>query len=407
MFPRSWPRAVRLALSGLIVVLMIGVGLVLMVSAMMANPTMVDPATTDVTDFGVVTFGLGMLVLLTLPFYRRAPLLPIVTGAVAALLLRLDPFVLAVGLTVWIVRARHRWHWAVAAAGIAVVLFSAGLHLHALSGWPDEDYQRTGQILIPALTVLCLGLMLGISLSVRQRRAARAAEAHAAAAEHTSEQLTEQLTRQRERQDLAREVHDTLASDLSGLSLHVGGLEKAAQSAGDPTLGHELRTTRHYADRALVNLRALLTSLREGGADDGAPTPSPQGVTSLQTLFAEASAGGVEVRPFVLLDGFSTAPDALQHAVHRITQEALTNVLRHSSDSTAEVSLTGAAGQGIELRVTNRVPHEPRFTGGSRTGLIGLQERAQALGGTAEARQEDGRFILTVRLPWPPPDSPR
>lgn len=405
MFPRTWPRVVRVILSGIVVLVMMGTGLLVTVTALMTNPGYIDPTTDEPSTLGVIMTGLGMLALLTLPFYRRAPLVPMIAGTVVALLLRLDPFVLAVGLTVWIVRAERRWHWAVAAAGFAIIMICAGLHLHALSGWPDPDYRRTGQILVAVVTVLCLGLVLGISLGVRQRRSARAAEAHARAAEHSNEQLTEQLTRQQERQVLAREVHDTLASDLSGLSLHVGGLEKAARHAGDPRLDDELRTTRHYADRALTNLRTLLTSLREGGAGDDAPAPSPQGVADLQALFAEAAAGGVDVRPFVLIDGFSSAPDALQHAVRRILQEALTNVLRHSSDRTAEISLTGGEDQGIDLRVTNRVPEQPRFTAGSGTGLVGLEERARALGGTVETRQHEGRFILTVRLPWPLPET--
>lgn len=400
MLPRTWPRTVRAVVSGLIVLTMVVVGLLVLVSATMTDPALADPATGEATDFGVVMAGLGMLALLTLRLYRRAPLVPMLAGTVAALLLGLDPFVLAVGLTVWIVRARRRWHWAVAAAGIAVILVSAGLHLHALSGWPDEEHRRTGQITVVALTVLCLGLVLGISLWTRQRRSAEAAEAQARAAEHTSEQLSEQLTRRRERDELAREVHDTLASDLSGLSLHVGGMEKAVQTTQDPQLREGLRTTRDYADQALTNLRALLTSLRESGADDDAPAPAPQGIADLQALFEEASAQGVQVRPFVLVDGYSTAPQALQHTVRRITGEALTNVLRHSSDRAAEVSIAGAPGRGIDLRVSNRTADSARFTSGSGTGLTGIRERAQLLGGTAEVEHADDLFTLTVHLPW-------
>lgn len=400
MLPRTWPRPVRAVVSGLIVLTMIAVGLLILVAATMTNPAMVQPATEEVTDFGAVMAGLGMLVLLTLPLYRRAPLVPMIAGAVAALLLRLDPFVLAVGLTVWTARARRRWHWAVAAAGVAVILISAGLHLYALSGWPDEDYRRTGQVLVAALTALCLGLVLGLSLWTRQRRSVEAAEAQARAAEHTSEQLSEQLTRRRERDELAREVHDTLASDLSGLSLQVGGLEKAVQTTDDPQIREELRTTRRYADQALTNLRSLLTSLREDGADDETPAPSPQGIDDLQALFAEASAQGVEVRPFVLVDGYSTAPHALQHTVRRITGEALTNVLRHSSDRAAEVSISGSPGRGIDLQVSNRAADSTAFTSGSGTGLTGIRERAELLGGTAEVEHADDLFTLTVHLPW-------
>lgn len=407
MLPRTWPRAVRAVASILIVVTMIAVGLMVLVSATMTNPAYTDTATGRPTEFGALVAGLGMLVLLTLPWYRRAPLVPMIAGSLAALLLRLDPFVVAVGLTVWMARAQRRWEWAVAAAGFLVILLSAGLHLQALSGWPDEDYQRTGFVLVPALTVLCLGLVLGISLWTRQRRSTETAQAHARAAEHSSEQLSGQLTRQRERHDLAREVHDTLASDLSGLSLHVGGLEKTAQTGEDPQLSDGLRTTRRYADQALTNLRTLLTSLREGGADEGVPAQAPQGIADLQELFTEASANGLDVRPFVLLDGYATAPAALQHTVRRITQEALANVQRHSSDRTADVSITGAPGQGVELRFSNRTSSAPGFTAGSGTGLIGLRERAQLLGGTAEVQHAQGQFVVTVRMPWPGPERDR
>lgn len=405
MLPRTWPRLARAVVSALAAVMMIAVGLVMLALAMMTNPDMLDPATEEITDFAAAMGVIGMLILLTLPLYRRAPLVLMIAGSVSALLLQLDPFVLAVGLTVWMVRARHRWQWAVAGAGFVVILLSAGLHLQSLSAWPDEEYRRTGQVLVLALTVLCLGLVLGISLWGRQRRSTETAQAHARAAEHSSEQLSEQLALQRERHDLAREVHDTLASDLSGLSLHVGGLEKAAQSSQDPQLSDGLRTTRRYADQALTNLRTLLTSLRESGAGEGIPAPPPRGMLDLQDLFEEAAATGLTVRPFVLMDGYAAAPDALQHAVRRITQESLANVLRHSSDQSVEVSITGSPGQGVNLRFSNLTPSEPRFTAGSDTGLIGLRERAQLLGGSAEVHHAEGRFVVSAHLPWPVPDA--
>lgn len=405
MLQRTWRSAVaRVLLSGAVVVTMFLVGLLMLTLATTTDPEMFDPATEEITDFAAAMAVIGMLILFTLPWYRRAPLVLLVAGSVSALLLGLDPFVLAVGLTVWVVRAQYRWQWAVAAAGFAVILVSAGLHIQALSGWPDEDYRRTGQVLVLAFTVLCLGLVLGIGLWGRQRRSTEAAEVQARAAEQSSEQLSEQLARQRERHDLAREVHDTLASDLSGLSLHVGGLEKSTQNGEDPQFSDELRTTRRYADQALTNLRTLLTSLREGGAGEEVPAQSPQGIADLQSLFEEAGANGLQVHPFVLLDGYASAPEALQHTVRRITQEALTNALRHSSDLTAELSITGSAGQGIQLRISNRTSGESHFTAGSGTGLVGMKERAQLLGGSAEVDQPEGRFIVTVHLPWPTPE---
>lgn len=393
--------ALRALLSGAIVVVMMFAGLVVLALATMTSPDFTDPETGDPTDFGVLQFGLGMLVLLVLPWYRKAPLLLMGAGAVSALLLQMDPFVLAVGLTVWMVRCRRRWHWIVAGVGLALIVLNTVLHLHALSQWPDAEYQRTGQVLVLALAVLCVALVLGISLWARQKRSTEQAEAHAQSAQQSSDQLSGELARQREREDLAREVHDTLAGRLSGLSLQVGSLEETAQRGDEDQLDDALRTTRSYADQALTDLRVLLTSLRESGASSATPEKTPTGIPDLQDLLDDAAATGLEVRPYILLDGYSSAPAALQRAILRITQEGLTNALRHSEDRVVHLSISGDQRSGVRLGFTNRSTAESGFSGGSGTGLIGIRERAQLLGGTVEVHTKGEEFVVSVFLPWP------
>ncbi|WP_120004171.1 sensor histidine kinase [Nesterenkonia muleiensis] len=402
MLPRTRRRsALRALLSGAIVVVMICAGLLVLVMASMTSPQMTDPETGGPTDFGALMAGLGMLVLLALPWYRKAPLVLMVAGAVSALVLRMDPFVLAVGLTVWIVRCRQRWQWAVGGIGLALIVLNTVLHLHGLSQWPDAEYRRTGQVLVVAMTVLCVGLVLGISLWTRQKRSTKHAESQAQSAQQNSELLSGELARQREREDLAREVHDTLAGRLSGLSLQVGSLEQTAQRGDEDQLDEALRTTRSYADQALADLRVLLTSLRESGASATIPAKTPTGVPDLQDLLDDAAAAGLEVRPYILLDGYSSAPPALQRAILRITQEALTNALRHSEDRVVHLSISGDQQRGVRLGFSNRSTTGPGFSGGAGTGLIGIRERAHLLGGTAEVRTEGGEFAVSVFLPWP------
>lgn len=401
MLPRKRLHpALRLLISALIVTLMIFIGLLLLVSASMTSPVATDPETGEITDAGVVTTFFGMLILLTLPWYRRAPLVPMIAGTVGALILQTDPFVLAVGLTVWIVRCRSRWQWAVAGVGLAVIPLNAVLHLVRLSPWPDEDYVQTGRVLVTCLSVICLGLVLGISLWARQRRSTQRAEADAQSAQHSSEQLSDELTRRREREDLAREVHDTLAGRLSGLSLQVGSLEQTAQRGDEGQLDEALRTTRRYADQALTDLRILLASLRESGASSAAPAQTPAGIPDLQDILDDAASSGLDIRPYILLDGYSGAPAALQRAILRITQEALTNALRHSTDQVVRMSLTGNPQQGVRLGFGNRAGAASGFSGGSQTGLIGIRERAELLGGSMEARHEGEEFTVAVLLPW-------
>ncbi|WP_146340321.1 sensor histidine kinase [Nesterenkonia sp. NBAIMH1] len=404
MTPRNRRRAaLRALLSGAAVVLMIAVGILLLTSSLMTSVRAIDPHTDEVTDFGVVQFMLGTLVLLTLPWYRRLPSLLLCAGAANALIVQADPLVLAVGLTVWMARARQRWHWAVAAAGVAAILANAAIHLNALRGWPDEDYQRTGQLLVAAMAVICLGLVVGIALWARLRRSAQQAAVEARTAQDSAEELSGELARERERQELAREVHDTLAGRLSGLSLQVGSLEKSAQRGEVQHLDDALRTTRSYADQALLDLRTLLTSLREGGVAPSAPARTPAGAQDLQDLFEDAVSAGLSVRPYVLLDGYSSAPEALQRGIFRITQEALTNALRHSSDRAADCRIVGDPERGVHLEVSSRSSGPSTFAGGSGTGLVGIRERAELLGGRADITHEDHMFHLRVELPWGPP----
>ncbi len=406
MAPRTRLHAsVRWAIACTVVVVMIFTGLLIMSLASMASPTTTDPRSMEVTDIGAMRVGMGMLILLTLPWYRRAPLLLILTGTVNAIVLQLDPFVLAVGLTVWISRARLRWHWAVAGAGVLVIAVNAVLHVLTLTRWPDADYARTGQILSPTLAALGIAVLLGVSLGVRQRRSAQQARAHAQSARNSSAELSDEIVRQREREDLAREVHDTLAGRLSGLSLHVGSLEATAQHSDPEHLDEALRTTRSYADHALTDLRTLLTSLREGGSSSAAPAKAPDGAADLQDLLDDASSAGLEVHPFILLDGYAAAPDTLQRAVLRITQEALTNALRYSSDRRVHARITGDQNRGITLDFRNRSAAEPGFRQGAGTGLVGITERAELLGGTVEVSAENSEFTVRVHLPVEPPDT--
>lgn len=399
--PLKSHTAVRTLLHVVVVVLMFATGFLLLIASLMTSTSNIDPATQQVTDLGALRATVGLLVLLTLPWFRRAPAVLLVAGTLSAAVLLTEPFVLAVGLTVWIVRCVRRWHWAIAAAGMGVVILNAVSHLLALNHWPNPDYRAIGQLLVVVGVLLCLVLVAGIGFWGRQKRRTADAEAHARSAAADSEQLSTQLVRQREREELAREVHDTLASRLSVLSLQTGSLESAAQRTGDEQLHTVLRTTRSYADQALTDLRVLLTSLREGGGSDSpAPRDAPGGTEDLQDLLDDASSSGLHVRPYILLDSYATAPDAVRRAVLRVTQEALTNALRHSSDRTVDVRVEGGPGRGIRLTFTNQHHPDARFEAGSGTGLTGIRERVEVLGGVVTDERTDDQFRLTVRLPW-------
>jgi signal transduction histidine kinase len=95
-------------------------------------------------------------------------------------------------------------------------------------------------------------------------------------------------------------------------------------------------------------------------------------------------------------------PPALEVAVYRICQEALTNVARHSEATACTVALS--AGDGLVLLVVedNGVGFHPATVPAPHgLGLIGMRERAQALGGTfAIETRAGGGTQVRVSLPF-------
>ena len=97
-------------------------------------------------------------------------------------------------------------------------------------------------------------------------------------------------------------------------------------------------------------------------------------------------------------------PAAVQLALFRIVQEALTNALRHG-DTSAPVSVRLAwlpaiarGGPGVQLEVRNRRKAGARQSA-SGHGLIGMGERASLVGGWLNAGELDGDFAVTAVLP--------
>ncbi len=92
-------------------------------------------------------------------------------------------------------------------------------------------------------------------------------------------------------------------------------------------------------------------------------------------------------------------PPGTDLAAFRIVQEALTDIVRHSGSRTAEVRLHYGP-DALELTVDDAGPALSGTDSGGGNGLVGMRERAAALGGTAEAgARPDGGFRVRARLP--------
>ena len=191
-----------------------------------------------------------------------------------------------------------------------------------------------------------------------------------------------------ERVRIARDMHDVVAHSLAVVIAQADGARYAA--ASDPDAASEALTTIAQTSRAaLSDVRGLLTQLRHRQGEG----PQP-GLADLETLFAQVRQAGIE--PRVTVDPMPQAepPAAIQLAVYRILQEALTNAIRHGS-GTVDVHLAWHPDR-VELTVRNPAPERPDAAG---HGLIGMRERAQLVGGAVQTERAEGLFTVRARLP--------
>lgn len=195
-----------------------------------------------------------------------------------------------------------------------------------------------------------------------------------------------------ERLRIARELHDVLAHSISVINVQAGvGL---ALLDSDPEQARTaLITIKAAGKEALGEVRQVLDTLRTPG--DAPRTPAP-GLARLPELVEQAAGAGLTVG----VEGEAPElPPGTDLAAFRIVQEALTNVVRHSGSRHARVVLDHD-GRELWLRIDDDGPATGTGAGGSGSGLVGMRERAAALGGTIEAGpRADGGFRVLAVLP--------
>ncbi|MFC9647053.1 sensor histidine kinase [Streptomyces sp. NPDC056937] len=266
------------------------------------------------------------------------------------------------------------------------------LIVHWLYRWLPPAHDRPapwGEQLVIAAFVLAL---CAASELVRVRREQWAREGAERA-------VAKKRRENEERLRIARELHDVLAHSISVINVQAGvGL---ALLDSDPEQARTALTTIKAASKeALGEVRQVLDTLRTPGDAPRAPAP---GLDRLPELVEQAASAGLAVG--IRRDGERAAlPPGIDLAAFRIIQEALTNVVRHSGSRTAEIGL-GYAPELLELRIDDAGPATGGDTGGGGNGLVGMRERAAALGGTIEAGpRPDGGFRVRATLPLRPGD---
>ncbi|MGO4957813.1 sensor histidine kinase [Luteococcus sp. Sow4_B9] len=221
--------------------------------------------------------------------------------------------------------------------------------------------------------------------------------------ERQSQELQHQAVVE-ERLRIARELHDVVAHHVSVMGIQAAGARRLLQRNPDGA-AEALANVEESARQSVTQMRGLLGALRAvdpsaGGDDEGGREPQPT-LAELPTLVESFSRDGlavdltiVEPRPGSL----EALPLPLQLSLYRTVQEALTNVVRHSTAREASVQLR-LEERHVEAEVLDA--GRPRTgTSGSGLGLLGMRERVTSHGGSSEiGPRVTGGYRVRVRFP--------
>lgn len=334
---------------------------------------------------------------------------------------------IVVGLPVALMFVRRRYPWAVLVACVACfVVVSLTLVLTPFSALPTglavftiatRTNRRTVVItvlcvlavMIPAsvfhewaslhpLTMLVLvmvGFFAAAGDAIRSRRAyideitQRAVQAEQTREAEASRRVAEDRLR------IARDLHDTVAHQISVINLHAAVASRAIDDDPDAAKS-ALMTVGTASRRVLSEIGDLLSTLR--APDESQPLAPTPGMGMVGVLIDEFEASGLHVT--ARIDGELTdLPATVDLAGYRLVQEALTNAHKHGSVPRAHVWIEREES-ALRLVVTN-----PTSSGASADeapaghGLLGIRERVTGVGGTLSTGRDGGTFRVDALIP--------
>jgi signal transduction histidine kinase len=260
----------------------------------------------------------------------------------------------------------------------------------------DDDYYgfllRVGQQVAKVV-------LAGKAYERRQAEAAARASRLARALRRTEERALEARFAAvlEERTRLAREIHDTLLQGFTGVGLQL--VAATSQVTGSPEAIAALRDVLALAQKTLRDARSAVWDLRASERVNG------DFLATLRSTAEEAARCAGVLLDFQVTGRPRTLP-AVEAILGRVAQEAIANVVKHAAAQT--IRLTVAYGtKGVRLSVVDDGrgfvvgPHFRSY--GGHWGLLGMQERATAIGAKLLVRSAPGRGTeIVLRAPYAP-----
>ncbi|HLH26682.1 MAG TPA: sensor histidine kinase [Chloroflexota bacterium] len=279
----------------------------------------------------------------------------------------------------------------------------------------------------PGLPLLAIGYWVGLFWTVAVltsllagslQRALQQSRAHAHALSQLSAELEDRVAAQtaellhqereaatlEERARLARDIHDALAQNLTGIIVQLGAVQRA-RSVAPGEVDEHLDLAQRMARESLAEARRSVWNLRAPALARGDLGDALRGLVA-RPVSPEATARFAQVgEPWPL-------PPAVEAALLRVCQEALANVAKHARATAVAVTLEYSAtavrlavrdnGVGFDAAALRERPsHAAPWRG---FGLLGMRERLAALGGTLILKSDGGAEVVAA---VPRPDTAR
>ncbi|QYH35952.1 sensor histidine kinase [Salinibacterium sp. M195] len=252
--------------------------------------------------------------------------------------------------------------------------------------WP----QSPGEFMSLVGTFVGMTALLGLSWT-----AGLLARTQAIARESKSARLVAESVAavELERNQIARDMHDVVAHSLAVVIAQADGARYA--SAADPAMADSaLSTISGTAREALTDVRLLLEQLRH--SQSLGPQP---GLADISALVEQMRSAGLQIE--VVENGPSVElPAGKQIALYRITQEAMTNALRHGDPAAPALLSIEWSGETVTVTMKNRIAKQDSLAE-QRTGhgLIGMRERALLTAAQLDVGPEGENFLVRLALP--------
>ena len=300
---------------------------------------------------------------LVVPRFPNGPL----ANAEGMALRQLPVLFLALALVAWQYQLPHVIFFSIATTGLELALISA------------ISIDNRGAIvlffiaIIRTISFIALGVFISLLVTRLREQQESLRQANANLTHYAS--TLEQLVVSRERNRMARELHDTLAHTLSGLTVQL----ETAKAYWDV----EPETARHLLTRSLAATRSGLDETRRALKSLRASPLEDLGLLlALQYLSETAAERGRLELELVLPEQIPSLSPDVEQCIYRIAQEALENVVNHAQAEKLSVHLTVQNselllvvqddGWGVNLLQAGQAGH---------FGLVGMRERAELAGG--------------------------